>query len=179
LCSWSTRENRLINQWSADHTDLLGGAIPILALDMYEHAYHMDFGANAAGYVDTFIRNIEWGKANARYAAAVEHATGNLATVSEKVLSDLDGFTLLDVRRAGAFQAAKEVISGAVWQDPEKIEEWSRTLPLTKPVVVYCVFGHEVGQSTAAILRAKGIDARFLVGGIHDWAARGRPTQPK
>jgi Fe-Mn family superoxide dismutase len=109
----------------------------------------------------------------------VEHATGNLAAVSEQVLSDLDGFTLLDVRRAGAFQAAKEVISGATWQDPEKIEDWSHTLPRTKPIIVYCVFGHEVGQSTAAILHAKGIDAKFLVGGIHDWTARGRPTQPK
>ena len=86
---------------------------------------------------------------------------------------------LSDVRRAGAFQAAKEVIRGAMWQDPEKIEEWSHALPRTKPVIVYCVFGHEVGQSTAAILRAKGIDAKFLVGGIHDWAACGRPTQPK
>ena len=91
----------------------------------------MDFGANAAGYVDTFIRNIDWEKANARYAAAVEHATGNLAALSEQVLGDLDGFTLLDVRRAGAFQAAKEVISGATWQDPEKIEEWSHTPDIT------------------------------------------------
>jgi Fe-Mn family superoxide dismutase len=179
LCSWSLRENRLINQWSADHTDLLGGATPIIALDMYEHAYHMDFGANASGYVDTFIRNIDWEKANVRYAAAVEQATGKLAAVSEKVLANLEGFTLLDVRRAGAFQAAKEVISGAVWQDPEKIGDWSQRLPRTKPVVVYCVYGHEVGQSTAAILRANGIDAKFLLGGIHDWAAQGRPTQPK
>ena len=35
-------------------------AIPILALDMYEHAYHIDFGANAKAYVDTFMRNIDW-----------------------------------------------------------------------------------------------------------------------
>src|SRR5207248_1525581 len=48
VCSWSTREHRLLNHWSADHTHLLGGAVPILALDMYEHAYHIDFGANAA-----------------------------------------------------------------------------------------------------------------------------------
>lgn len=180
LCSWSIRENRLVNQWASDHTALMGGATPILALDMYEHAYHMDFGANAAAYVETYIRNIDWEKANKRYAAAVEqHATGTLGVASDVVLGNPDGVTLIDVRRAGAFEAAESVISGATWRDPEKVAEWSEILPVGKPVVVYCVFGHEVGQSTAAILRAKGVDAKFLVGGIHDWVAAGSPTQPK
>src|SRR5215831_11333355 len=35
-------------------------AAPILALDMYEHSYHMDFGAKAASYVDTFMDVIRW-----------------------------------------------------------------------------------------------------------------------
>jgi Fe-Mn family superoxide dismutase len=38
----------------------LAGGTPILALDMYEHSYHMDFGAKAASYVDTFIEVIRW-----------------------------------------------------------------------------------------------------------------------
>ncbi|MSO75383.1 MAG: superoxide dismutase [Alphaproteobacteria bacterium] len=179
LCSWSSQENRLVNQWAADHAHLLGGATPILALDMYEHAYHMDFGANAALYVDTFMANIDWEKANARYGAAIHHATSDLAMPSAEVLGDRDKIMLVDVRRQGTFAAAKEMIAGATWQDPEKVETWSSTLPPAKPVVVYCVYGHEVGQSTAAILRAKGIDARFLAGGIHDWLAAGRPIQKK
>ena len=150
LCSWSTRENRLVNQWASDHTALMGGTTPILALDMYEHAYHMDFGANAAQYVDTFIRNIDWDKANARYAASVEHATGGLAITSDAVLNNPDDVVLVDVRRAGAYQNAKEVIAGATWHDPEKVEDWSNILPADKPIVVYCVFGHEVGQSTSS-----------------------------
>ena len=32
----------------------------VLALDMYEHAYHLDFGANAGAYVDAFMDNIAW-----------------------------------------------------------------------------------------------------------------------
>jgi hypothetical protein len=60
LLSWSNRESRLITHWAADHTHLLAGATPILALDMYEHAYHMDFGAKAAAYVDAFMQNIRW-----------------------------------------------------------------------------------------------------------------------
>lgn len=72
LCSWSIRTNRLVNHWSADHAHLLAGATPIIALDMYEHSYHMDYGANAEAYVEAFMRNIDWGKANARYIHAIE-----------------------------------------------------------------------------------------------------------
>ena len=71
LLSWSTREARLITHWAADHTHLLAGATPILALDMYEHAYHMDFGAKAAAYVDAFMQNIRWESVARRYASAV------------------------------------------------------------------------------------------------------------
>src|SRR5437588_2861358 len=144
LLSWSSHESRLINHWSADHTHLLGGAVPILALDMYEHAYHIDFGADAASYVETFLLNIDWDKANARFAVAVEHATRDLAVPSDEVLADPEKFLVLDVRRAGAYEAAKSVITGATWRDPERVEEWSPSLP-AKPVVVYCVSGHGVG----------------------------------
>jgi rhodanese-related sulfurtransferase len=93
-------------------------------------------------------------KANARYAAAVEHATVHLPVPREEVLADQENLTLLDVRRAGAYEASKSVITGATWRDPEKVAEWSSSLR-DKPVVVYCVYGHEVGQSTAAILRTR------------------------
>ncbi|WP_374563016.1 superoxide dismutase [Ideonella sp.] len=71
LLSWSAREGRLINHWAADHTHLLAGATPILALDMYEHAYHMDYGAKAAAYVDAFMGNVHWGRVAERLAAVV------------------------------------------------------------------------------------------------------------
>jgi superoxide dismutase, Fe-Mn family len=64
LLQWSHRDNRLTNQWAADHTATLAGGTPILALDMYEHAYAMDFGAKAGDYVDTFMRSIAWGNAD-------------------------------------------------------------------------------------------------------------------
>jgi len=60
LLTYSHRDNKLINQWAADHTCCLAGASPILALDMYEHSYHMDYGAKAAAYVDAFMNNINW-----------------------------------------------------------------------------------------------------------------------
>jgi superoxide dismutase, Fe-Mn family len=60
LLSWSPRDRRLVNQWASDHCHTLAGGTPILALDMYEHSYHMDFGAKAAGYVEVFMNAIKW-----------------------------------------------------------------------------------------------------------------------
>ena len=63
LLSWSPRDRRLVNQWASDHCHTLAGGNPILALDMYEHSYHIDFGAKAATYVDTFMEAVRWGSA--------------------------------------------------------------------------------------------------------------------
>jgi Fe-Mn family superoxide dismutase len=70
LLTWDPREKKLVNTWAADHTMTLGGGTPILALDMYEHAYHMDYGAAAARYVDAYMKVIDWRNASALYAKA-------------------------------------------------------------------------------------------------------------
>ena len=41
---------------------------PIIALDMYEHSYHIDYGAQAAAYVDAFMGAINWPNIAAAYA---------------------------------------------------------------------------------------------------------------
>ena len=68
LLTWSPRDCKLVNQWAMDHTTTLAGGRPILALDMYEHAYHMDYGAKAAAYVDAFIEAINWANVGNAYA---------------------------------------------------------------------------------------------------------------
>ena len=60
LLSWSPHDQKLVNQWAMDHTTTLAGGQPILALDMYEHSYHLDYGAQAAAYVDAFMAAINW-----------------------------------------------------------------------------------------------------------------------
>ena len=67
LLTWSPRDSRLINAWAADHTTTLAGGQPILALDMYEHAYHMDYGAKAGDYVDAFMQAIRWMNADSLF----------------------------------------------------------------------------------------------------------------
>ena len=67
LLTYSHRDGQLVNQWAADHTHSVAGATPIFALDMYEHSYHMDYGAKAAAYVDAFMENINWTNAASIY----------------------------------------------------------------------------------------------------------------
>ena len=67
LLTWSPRRNRLVNAWAADHAHNLAGATPLVALDMYEHSYHMDFGAKAGAYVEAFMNNLSWTAAEAAF----------------------------------------------------------------------------------------------------------------
>ena len=175
LLSFHPREGRLVNQWAADHTHALAGGTPMLALDMYEHAYHLDHGAQAGAYVDAFMANIAWDKVYERYQQAVHAASEELAADPQQ----LGGVLLLDVRRAGMFEQARTLLPGASWRDPAQVNNWAADLPRDQSVVVYCVYGHEVGRSTAIRLRAAGLNARFLAGGIDAWTQAGRPLQPK
>lgn len=70
LLAWSPRAGKLVNTWAADHTGNLAGATPLLALDMYEHSYHMDFGAKAGAYVDAYMNNLNLAAASAKLAQA-------------------------------------------------------------------------------------------------------------
>ncbi len=71
LLQWSPHDGRLTNQWANDHTMTLAGGMPILAMDMYEHAYQIDFGAKAAAYVDAYMAATNWAAADARFAKVV------------------------------------------------------------------------------------------------------------
>jgi len=55
------------NYWAGDHTQGAQFSMPLLVLDMYEHAYQMDYGAAAAKYVDAFMTNVNWEEVNKRF----------------------------------------------------------------------------------------------------------------
>ncbi len=175
LLTFQPREGTLVNQWAADHTQALAGGVPILALDMYEHAYAFDYGAAAGPYVDAFMDNLDWAPAYERYQHAVHAASEPFAAAQSEIGEAL----LLDVRRAGVYEQALATIPGADWRDPAAIEAWASGVPADREVVVYCVYGHEVGRATALRLRAAGVNARYLDGGIDAWQAAGRPLAPK
>ena len=95
-------------------------------------------------------------------------AVGALATM----LRDGD-MLLLDVRKRPAYEAAGSRIAGAVWRDPFALETWIADLPRARPVVVYCVHGHEVSRGVRDALIARGFDSRILAGGYEAWCAEG------
>ncbi len=70
LLTWSPRAGKLVNQWAADHTMTVADGRGLIALDMYEHAYHMDFGAKAAAYVDAYMGALDWANADRNFANA-------------------------------------------------------------------------------------------------------------
>ena len=76
LLAWSPHDRRLVNQWASDHCHTLAGGVPILALDMYEHSYHIDFGAKAGNYVDTFMQAVRWQNAERLFADLSSQAGG-------------------------------------------------------------------------------------------------------
>lgn len=60
MLAWNQHLGTLENYWMADHMHNPSYASPILVMDMYEHSYHMDYGAAAGQYIDAFMRNINW-----------------------------------------------------------------------------------------------------------------------
>jgi Fe-Mn family superoxide dismutase len=67
VLAYNVHQAQLENYWAWDHMHNLPGSLPLLVLDMYEHAYQMDYGAQAAKYVDAFMANVNWEEVNRRF----------------------------------------------------------------------------------------------------------------
>jgi Fe-Mn family superoxide dismutase len=184
LLTYVPRDGRLINQSASDHRQSIAGGIPILALDMYEHAYHLDFGANAAAYIASFMRNIEWNAVQGRYEDAIKVTPPR--PLEQKQFADVPAITveevaamlkegtpvqIIDARPKHYTTKSQDIMAGAVWRDPERLDEWIGELSKTEPVVTYCVYGFHVGCETAVALRKAGFDARYMAGGHYAWKA--------
>lgn len=84
---------------------------------------------------------------------------------------------VIDVRRSDAYDSDDSLIAGAIRRLPEAVASWRRELPPGRRVVAYCVHGQQVSQDVAAALRAAGVDAGYLEGGIAAWRELGLPTR--
>jgi superoxide dismutase, Fe-Mn family len=71
VLAFDLRDGALCTYVAQDHKESLASSVPLLVLDMYEHAYHIDFGAEAARYVDAFMANVLWEEVDRRYAQAI------------------------------------------------------------------------------------------------------------
>ena len=190
VLTYVPRDGRLVNQYAAEHSQAIAGGVPILALDMYEHAYHMDFGANAKAYVDTFLRNVDWQGVEGRYEDATKVAPPRPLIQPE--FADVPSIGVEEVRQLVASKAAVQVIDvrprhslsrqqviaeGVQWRDPDRLEEWIGDLSKSEPVVVYCAYGFHVACGTASKLRDAGFDAKYMNSGHSGWKALGAPVR--
>jgi Fe-Mn family superoxide dismutase len=190
LLTYVPRDGRLINQTASDHGQNVAGGIPILAIDMYEHAYQLEFGANANAYIAAFMRNIDWTAVQARYQDASEvkppkrleqKQFGDLPSITvEEIKGMLDSGTkmqIIDTRPRHYSTRAQDMMEGAVWRDPERLDDWIGELSKTEPVVTFCVYGFHIGCETAVTLRKAGFDARYMSGGHFAWKAINGPVK--
>jgi Fe-Mn family superoxide dismutase len=180
LLTRSPRDGTLSNVWAADHAHSLTGGTPVLALDMYEHSYHLDFGSNAAAYVDAFMANIAWSRIDARFSGLAP--VPRLHTVdapTARAMLDADRtLVVIDARLVDDAATVPVRLRGARRAPPDRVDEVAASLPKGAKTLVYCAWGFEIGGDCAAKLRERGIDAVALAGGIGTWRANGLPTEP-
>ncbi len=161
LLSYSRRDGRLYNQIAFDHSQAMMDAVPVLALDMYEHAHHLDFGANASAYIDTFMRNIDWTKVGDRLMEASGNGSPRRGNVTDDPLPSVsveelsaeiaksEQVQVLDARPKHYFSRSSDMMLGAIWRDPDRVDEWSKDLSPDAPVFVYCAYGYYVSHGVA------------------------------
>ena len=70
ILAFNLHTSELHNYWAWDHQHNAPMSLPLLALDMYEHAYQMDYGAAAAKYIDAFMLNVNWEEVERRFKNA-------------------------------------------------------------------------------------------------------------
>lgn len=83
---------------------------------------------------------------------------------------------IVDVRRANAFEIAEHVLPTARWHSHRDVAIWSERYRAAPSVVAYCAHGEQLSQGVAAALRADGVNAAYLTGGISAWRQLGGAT---
>lgn len=70
---YDTTAGRLFNVWVNEHdVGHLAGCVPLLAMDVFEHAYMLDYGLKRADYIEAFFNAIDWNSVDGRFATATK-----------------------------------------------------------------------------------------------------------
>ena len=191
LLVYVPRDRRLINQYASEHSQSIASGIPILALDMYEHAYHIDFGANARAYVDTFMRNIDWKAAQARYddATKVDAAAASGAAGVRRSAGGARRGSQGDARRRqtgavhrrapAALRVAHRRTSSTARPGAIPTACRNGSASCRSPIRSWC--SAPTAFTSAARPRSRcatpGFDAKYMKGGHSAWRAIGGPVK--
>lgn len=84
-----------------------------------------------------------------------------------------DSIALLDVRRREDLERSQDALPGARWCDPARVDAWVSEVPRDRSVVLYCVRGGSVSNAVTDALRAAGVDAQYIEGGLEACRAAG------
>jgi Fe-Mn family superoxide dismutase len=71
ILAYNLHTGEVHNYWAWDHMHNVPMGRPLLVLDMYEHSYHLDYGAAAAKYVEAFMENVDWDEVDRRVVGAL------------------------------------------------------------------------------------------------------------
>lgn len=190
VLSYSRYDGQFYNHFALDGSQAIVSAAPILGLDMCEHACHIEFGAYAAAYIDTFIRLMDWTVAADRLMSATSDGQPRgegpggerLPSISVEALR-----TVMHSEHPPQVVAARlrnyvsknpDTIPNAVWRDSERHRERVGELSKSAPVIVFCVYGFRVGCETAAALCDSGLDAKLHAGPPVSLEGDRRPSRP-
>src|ERR1700741_4649113 len=136
------------------------------------------------------MRNLDWKSVEERFLQAAQVAPpppleqpeyAHVPAVGpEEVKAMLDAgqkVQIVDARPSFYASRTQDIMEGATWRDPDRVQDWIGELSKTEPVVVFCVYGFHVGCRTAGTLREAGFDAKFMKGGHVAWKAMGGKTK--
>lgn len=72
VLAWDTQLERLkVYGCDAHNHGGVWGAMPIIVLDVYEHAYYLDYGSDRGAYIADFWKNMNWDAANSLFEKAI------------------------------------------------------------------------------------------------------------
>ena len=191
LLTYVPRDGRLMNQYATEHSQAVAGGIPdprarhVRArlshrlrreregVRRHVHAQHRLEGGRGP------LRGREPRCTPPR--PLVQQEFGDLPGVGvEEVRAMLDAgkpVQFIDARPRHFVSRTQDIIDGATWRDPERVQEWMGELSKSDPVVVFCAYGFHVGCKTAIALREAGFDASYMKGGHSGWRASGGPVK--
>lgn len=86
---------------------------------------------------------------------------------------------ILDLRRNADYDKDTLTMPAARRLDPDKIAEWSSTLPKDKEILLFCAHGRSISNASVDYLTKNGYKARLVAGGFDGWKDEGGATTPK
>lgn len=184
----------LTNHWIGLHDGgHPAGFLPILVMDVWEHAYMVDAGvAGRPAYIDAFLANVDWPAVEKVYRAAAHmpdavtrkekkmDKTPEVKVITKDALNEKiskgESFQLVNVLDPKYYELG--IIKGSLKIPAADLEKRSGELDKAKDVVTYCAdTSCSASRTAATLLAAKGFKVSAYEGGIKEWTAAKLPVE--